>query len=86
MRHRIDRENPAARLAVDLSHAIVSALTRREIDLIAKLAQESGRLEQRVMLSDEHDDPEAFLEELFQSWYELLGRQVPERHGRRRVE
>jgi Mg2+ and Co2+ transporter CorA len=56
----------------ELSHAIVSALIRREIDLVAKLAKESGRLEQRVMLSEERDDPEAFLEELFQIWYELL--------------
>jgi Mg2+ and Co2+ transporter CorA len=50
----------------------VSALVRREIDLVARLARESGRLEQRVMLSEERDDPEAFLEELFQIWYELL--------------
>jgi Mg2+ and Co2+ transporter CorA len=56
----------------ELSHAIVSALTRREIDLVARLAKESGRLEQRVMLGEERDDPEAFLEELFQIWYELL--------------
>jgi Mg2+ and Co2+ transporter CorA len=56
----------------DLSYAIVSALTRREADLVAKLAQESGRLEQRVMLSEERNDPEAFVEELFQIWYELL--------------
>ena len=32
----------------ELSHAIVMAMTRREIDLIARLAKESGRLEQRV--------------------------------------
>jgi magnesium transporter len=56
----------------ELSYAIVSALTRREVDLVAKLARESGRLEQRVMLSEERADPEAFLEELFQIWYELL--------------
>jgi magnesium transporter len=56
----------------DLSYAIVSALTRREVDLVAKLARDSGRLEQRVMLSEERDDPEAFIEELFQIWYELL--------------
>ncbi len=56
----------------ELSYAIVSAMTRREIDLVAKLAHESGRLEQRVMLSEERADPEAFLEELFQIWYELL--------------
>ena len=56
----------------DLSHAIVAAMIRREVDLVAELAQQSGRLEQRVMLSDEWDDPESFIEELFQIWYELL--------------
>jgi Mg2+ and Co2+ transporter CorA len=56
----------------DLSHAIVAALIRREVDLVAELAQQSGRLEQRVMLDEERDDPESFIEELFQIWYELL--------------
>jgi Mg2+ and Co2+ transporter CorA len=69
---RIERGSLLPGSPFELSHAIVSAMTRRETDLIAKLAQESGRLEQRVMLSEERDDPEAFLEELFQIWYELL--------------
>ena len=69
---RIERGNLVPGSPFDLSYAIVSALTRREIELVAKLARESGRLEQRVMLSEERDDPEAFLEELFQIWYELL--------------
>jgi magnesium transporter len=69
---RVERGSFIPGSAFDLSHAIVTAMTRREIDLIAKLAQESGRLEQRVMLSEERDDPEAFLEQLFQIWYELL--------------
>jgi Mg2+ and Co2+ transporter CorA len=69
---RIERGGLVPGSPFELSYAIVSALTRREIDLVAKLAQESGRLEQRVMLSEERDDPEAFLEELFQIWYELL--------------
>jgi Mg2+ and Co2+ transporter CorA len=69
---RIDRRVLVPGSPSELSYAIVSALTRREIDLVAKLAQESGRLEQRVMLSEERHDPEAFLEELFQIWYELL--------------
>jgi magnesium transporter len=69
---RIDRGTLAPASPYELSYAIVSALTRREIDLVAKLARESGRLEQQVMLSDELADPEAFLEELFQVWYELL--------------
>ncbi|HEV8566726.1 MAG TPA: magnesium transporter CorA family protein [Actinoplanes sp.] len=69
---RVERGSLIPGSPFELSHAIVTAMTRREIDLIAKLAQESGRLEQRVMLSEERDDPEAFLEELFQIWYELL--------------
>src|SRR5690349_4951319 len=69
---RIERGNLVPDSPFDLSYAIVSALIRREIELVAKLARESGRLEQRVMLSEERDDPETFLEELFQTWYELL--------------
>jgi len=69
---RVERGSLIPGSPFELSHAIVTAMTRREIDLIAKLAQESGRLEQRVMLSEERDDPESFLEELFQIWYELL--------------
>jgi len=69
---RIERGSLVPGSPFVLSHAIVTAMTRREIDLVAKLAQESGRLEQSVMLGEERDDPEAFLEELFQIWYELL--------------
>jgi Mg2+ and Co2+ transporter CorA len=69
---RIERGTLVPGSPFELSYAIVSALIRREIDLVATLAQESGRLEQRVMLSEERNDPEAFLEELFQIWYELL--------------
>jgi Mg2+ and Co2+ transporter CorA len=69
---RIDRGTLTPSSPYELSYAIVSALTRREIDLVAKLARESGQLEQRVMLSEERADPEAFLGELFQVWYELL--------------
>ncbi len=58
--------------AFELSHAIVSAMTRREADLVADLAKESGQLEKRVMLGEDLEDPEAFLEELFQAWYVLL--------------
>ena len=45
----------------ELSKAIIGSLTRREIELIAGLAEESGRLEQRVMLAEVSDDPEQFL-------------------------
>jgi magnesium transporter len=47
-------------------------MIRREADLIADIAKESGLLEQRVMLGGDLEDPEAFLEELFQAWYVLL--------------
>jgi Mg2+ and Co2+ transporter CorA len=56
----------------ELSYGIVSAMIRRESDLIAELAKESGLLEQRVTLGEHLEDPEAFLEELFQAWYALL--------------
>jgi len=69
---RIERGVSLPASPFELSYAIVSSMIRREIDLVAKLARECGRLEQRVMLSEERDDPEAFLEELFQIWYELL--------------
>jgi magnesium transporter len=72
VRRRLERGVLVPRSPFELSHAIVMAMTRREIDLVARLAKESGRLEQRVMLGEERDDPEAFLEELFQIWYELL--------------
>jgi magnesium transporter len=72
VRQRMERGVLVPGSPFELSHAIVSAQLRREIDLVAKLAEESGRLEQRVMLSEERNDPEAFLEQLFQIWYELL--------------
>ena len=45
---------------MELSYSIVSALVRREIDLVAALARESGRLEQRVTDADraEYDPPD----------------------------
>jgi len=70
---RLEQGRFQPKTAFELSHALVSSLTRREADLVATLAAESGRLEQRVMLlSDRGEDPEDFLEELFQVWYELL--------------
>jgi len=56
----------------ELSFAIVSALIQRESDMVAGLARESGGLEQRVMLREARDDPEGFVEDLFEVWYELL--------------
>ena len=56
----------------ELSSAIISSMTRREIDMIAELAKQSGNLEQQLMLDKVGDDPEPFLDELFKAWYELL--------------
>lgn len=69
---RIEEKHLQISSPFELSHWIVSAMIRRELDLVARLAKESGSLEQRVMLGEDREDPEAFLEELFQAWYELL--------------
>jgi len=69
---RIEEKHLQISSPFELSHWIVSAMIRRELDLVASLAKESGSLEQRVMLGEDREDPEAFLEELFQAWYELL--------------
>ncbi len=60
------------RTAFELSSALIMSLTRREIDMIASLAEQSGQLEQRVMSGEVMNDSEGFLEDLFQVWYELL--------------
>ena len=69
---RIENGRLHPRTPFELSSAIVSALTRREIDLIATLAKQSGDLERQLMLGAVSHDPEPFLEELFKTWYELL--------------
>jgi len=79
---RIETGHLRPRSPFELSSAIVSALTRREIDLIASLAEQSGRLEQRVMRGEVMDDPERFLEELFKVWYELLAIRTIAVHSR----
>ena len=63
------RLRPAS--SFELSHAIVSAMTRHQESFLAILALEVGLLEQRVM-GDEHDDPELFLEELFRARHGLI--------------
>ena len=72
MVRRLEKKQLGMGSPFELSHGIVSAMIRRESDLIADLAKESGLLEQRVMLGEDLEDPEAFLEELFQAWYVLL--------------
>ena len=72
VRKRIKNGRLHPKTPFELSSAIVSALTRREINLIADLAKQSGDLERRLMLGQVGADPEPFLEELFRAWYELL--------------
>ena len=69
---RIENQHARVESPFQLSHWVVSSLIQRELDLVASYAEESGLLEQQVMLGDGLQDPEAFLEELFQVWYVLL--------------
>jgi magnesium transporter len=69
---RMEQNEIHPRSPMELSYSIVSALSRREIDLVAALAKESGRLEQKVTDQGHHDDPESLLEELFEVGHELL--------------
>jgi magnesium transporter len=69
---RIEEKHLQIGSPFELSHWIISAMIRREADLVASVAEKSGRLEQRVMLGHDQADPETFLEELFQAWYVLL--------------
>ena len=69
---RIEQDEIHPRTPMELSYSIVSALARREIDLVASLAKESGRLEQRVTDADRNDDPESLLEDLFEVGHQLL--------------
>jgi magnesium transporter len=54
-----------------LTYAIVSAVARREADLVADLARQVGLLEQRVMSAGD-EDPQDFLAQLFTARHELL--------------
>jgi Mg2+ and Co2+ transporter CorA len=54
-----------------LSYAIVSAIARREAEMVAEIAGEVGVMEQQVM-SEEDQDPQAFLSQLFAARHELL--------------
>jgi magnesium transporter len=55
-----------------LTYAIVSAIARREAEMVAEIAREVGLLEQRVMAEEEGNDPQAFLSQLFATRHELL--------------
>jgi Mg2+ and Co2+ transporter CorA len=63
------RLRPASPYA--LSYAIVSSIVRHEEDLTGNLARDVGLLEQRVMTGVE-EDPEDFLDQLFQARHKLL--------------
>ena len=68
-RVKAGRFRPAS--SFELSHAIVSAMTRHQEEFLGILALEVGLLEQRVM-GEEHEDPEQFLEELFRARHGLI--------------
>lgn len=78
---RIEQKHLHIRSPSELSHWIVSSLIRRESDLVASLAKASGQLEQQVMSGEDREDPEAFLEELFQAWYVLLALRTMATHS-----
>ena len=82
VRQRLESGHLRPRTPFELSSAIVSSLTRRETDLVARLARESGQLEQRLTLGDVSGDPEAYLEDLFEVWYELLAIRTIAVHSR----
>jgi Mg2+ and Co2+ transporter CorA len=71
VRRRIEggRFRPAR--SFELSHAIVSAMTRHQEEFLGILALEVGLLEQRV-IDEEKEDPEEFLEELFRARHGLI--------------
>ena len=54
-----------------LTYAIVSAIARREAEMVAEIAREVGLMEQRVM-AEADEDPQKFLSQLFAARHELL--------------
>ena len=68
-RVKAGRFRPAS--SFELSHAIISAMTRHQEEFVGILALEVGLLEQRVM-AEEHEEPEQFLEELFRARHGLI--------------
>jgi Mg2+ and Co2+ transporter CorA len=72
VQHRIELGQARPRTPVELSNSIVHSLARREIDLVAALARESGKVEQQVTDDQRDDDPEELLENLFEVGHQLL--------------
>jgi magnesium transporter len=71
VRKRIESGRFRPSRSFELSHAIVSAMTRHKEGFVGILALEVGLLEQRVM-AEEKEDPEEFLEELFRARHGLI--------------
>jgi Mg2+ and Co2+ transporter CorA len=71
VRKRIEGGRFRPTRAYELSHAIVSAMTRHQEGFLGILALEVGLLEQRV-IDEEKEDPEEFLEELFRARHGLI--------------
>jgi magnesium transporter len=70
-RKRIEAGRFRPTRSFELSHAIVSAMTRHQEEFLGILALEVGLLEQRV-IDEEKEDPEEFLEELFRARHGLI--------------
>jgi magnesium transporter len=70
-RRRIEAGRLRPTRSFELSHAIVSAMTRHQEEFLGILALEVGLLEQRV-IAEEKEDPEEFLEELFRARHGLI--------------
>jgi magnesium transporter len=70
-RKRIEAGRFRPTRSFELSHAIVSAMTRHQEEFLGILALEVGLLEQRV-IAEEKEDPEEFLEELFRARHGLI--------------
>jgi magnesium transporter len=68
---RLDAGRLHPESAVDLSFAVVTALTNRLRDYLTSLTEEVWRME-RTVTSGHHGDAEQFLEELFQIRHGLL--------------
>jgi Mg2+ and Co2+ transporter CorA len=71
VRKRIEAGRFRPTTSFELSHAVVSAMTRHQEEFLGILALEVGLLEQRVM-DEEKEDPEEFLEELFRARHGLI--------------
>jgi len=68
---RIEAGRLHARTPVDLSHAVVTALVRRQQQVLTSVSDKVAALEQRVMV-DNFRRPEALLDEMFLVRHELL--------------